>query len=245
MNLHFAELNAGDLALLHIVGETKRKELQLLLHFARGRGPSGASRNRSTRSGVSISALRALLPTVTVGRPPSLGTGQEPQPRERDCEPSTPGITTGLSPSMYATREFVVPRSIPTTRPSAILFVHAPRVSFTSRTQVAQVAPAVEQGNHLVLRSLSRTASSPWSQVVHSARRSLVDAFPACPQISALPAVRLASDLGIFFVHRLAAMRISSICMFRSNTSSSRSAGAREGSSPRPCRRCSSPISAP
>src|SRR6185503_1308896 len=33
-------------------------------------------------------------------------------------EPSTPGMTTGLSPSIYATRELVVPRSIPTTRPS-------------------------------------------------------------------------------------------------------------------------------
>src|SRR5258707_14831675 len=29
-------------------------------------------------------------------------------------EPSSPGITTGESPSMYATREFVVPRSMPT-----------------------------------------------------------------------------------------------------------------------------------
>src|SRR5258706_1346636 len=36
-------------------------------------------------------------------------------------EPSSPGITTGLSPCMKATREFVVPRSIPTMRSVAII----------------------------------------------------------------------------------------------------------------------------
>src|SRR5271170_7644163 len=36
-------------------------------------------------------------------------------------EPSSPGITTGLSPCMKATREFVVPRSMPTMRSEAIV----------------------------------------------------------------------------------------------------------------------------
>src|ERR1022692_1997813 len=35
-------------------------------------------------------------------------------------EPSSPGITTGLSPCIKATREFVVPRSMPTMRSDAI-----------------------------------------------------------------------------------------------------------------------------
>ena len=53
-----------------------------------------------TRSGVSISALRALLPTVTVGRPPSAGMGSSATTDGTRFEPSTPGITTGVSPSM-------------------------------------------------------------------------------------------------------------------------------------------------
>ncbi len=50
----------------------------------------------------------AALPTATPSsvHPTTEGTRRSP---------SSPGITTGVSPSMYATSEFVVPRSMPTT----------------------------------------------------------------------------------------------------------------------------------
>src|SRR5579872_5270631 len=125
-----------------------------------------------TRSGRSISDLRALLPTVTVGRPPPAGSGSSATTEGTRLEPSTPGITTGWSPSMYATREFVVPRSIPTTRPSAMhSFVletsrgltppwskNRPAVFAFERAgyvahEVAEIPPPVEQRNHCLLRS--------------------------------------------------------------------------------------------
>ena len=45
----------------------------------------------------------------------------------------------GVSPTMVATREFVVPRSIPTTRPikfNSAMLSQAPKTSFTSRTKL-------------------------------------------------------------------------------------------------------------
>src|ERR1700757_4467435 len=118
-----------------------------------------------------MSALRALLPTVTVGRTPPAGIGSSATTDGTRFKPSTPGITTGVSPSIYATREFVVPRSIPTTRPSAMIslvFLSAcrPALSASLRRndaasavqglryiphQVAEIPPPVQQGNHVVL----------------------------------------------------------------------------------------------
>src|SRR5579863_5867545 len=98
-----------------------------------------------TRSGVSISTRRALLPTVTVGRLPPSGIGSSATTDGTRLDPSTPGMTTGLSPSMYATREFVVPRSIPTTRPSAMLIVSGSHGLVDFANQIAQVATPVEQ----------------------------------------------------------------------------------------------------
>src|SRR5271156_3886929 len=50
-------------------------------------------------------------------------------------EPSSPGMTTGLSPCMKATREFVVPRSMPTMRSVAIV------ANAEGRTQNSEVTP--------------------------------------------------------------------------------------------------------
>src|ERR1035441_8899134 len=94
-----------------------------------------------------MSALRALLPTVTVGRPPPGGIGSSATTDGTKLDPSTPGITTGFSPCMYATREFVVPRSIPTTRPSAILLSSSQGLGNIAN-QIAEVAPPVQQRHH-------------------------------------------------------------------------------------------------
>src|ERR1700730_5559248 len=56
-----------------------------------------------------MSCFRAALPTTA--RPDAMATTDGTR-----LEPSSPGITTGFSPCMKATSEFVVPRSIPTTR---------------------------------------------------------------------------------------------------------------------------------
>src|SRR3954452_24131779 len=78
-------------------------------------------------------------------------------------DPSSPGMMTGVSPSMNPTSEFVVPRSIPTMRSAGILqlshrgnhklpeycssifqsFVHV-------ANQVADVVAAVQNANHFV-----------------------------------------------------------------------------------------------
>src|SRR5689334_21958346 len=54
--------------------------------------------------------LRAALPTMISSFSPRATT------EGTRFNPSSPGITTGVSPCMNATREFVVPRSIPTMR---------------------------------------------------------------------------------------------------------------------------------
>src|SRR5882724_3473936 len=69
------------------------------------------------RSGVSIRYLRAVLPTLIWLFPSSATTDGT------RFEPSSPGMTTGVSPCMNATSEFVVPRSIPTMRSVAILYL--------------------------------------------------------------------------------------------------------------------------
>src|SRR3954469_3455388 len=61
------------------------------------------------RVGVSTKYFRAALPTT--GSSFSSSATTEGTSRE----PSSPGMTTGVSPCMKATREFVVPKSIPTT----------------------------------------------------------------------------------------------------------------------------------
>src|ERR1017187_9087359 len=106
-----------------------------------------------TRSGVAMSAFRALLPTVTVGRPPPGGMGSSATTDGTRFEPSTPGITTGFSPCIYATRELVVPKSIPTTRPSAILLSSSQGLGNVAN-QIAEVAPPIQQGHHSLLRGL-------------------------------------------------------------------------------------------
>src|SRR6266567_5042488 len=62
----------------------------------------------TARSGVSISELRAAFP-ITGWLLQSRATTEGSR-----FKPSSPGITTGISPCMNATREFVVPRSMPT-----------------------------------------------------------------------------------------------------------------------------------
>ena len=70
----------------------------------------------TARSGCSIRLLRAALP-ITGWFSSSSATTEGTR-----FKPSSPGITTGVSPCMKATREFVVPRSIPTMWSEAIYF---------------------------------------------------------------------------------------------------------------------------
>ena len=65
----FAELNARNLALFDVVGQPEGKQLQLALHFGQAAAHE-ALYGIDDALGRSMSALRALLPTVTVGRPP-------------------------------------------------------------------------------------------------------------------------------------------------------------------------------
>src|SRR5882762_1158037 len=69
----------------------------------------------AARSGVSMRYFRAQLPTM-IWSWSSKATTDGTRLR-----PSSPGITTGVSPCMNATRELVVPRSIPTMRSFDIL----------------------------------------------------------------------------------------------------------------------------
>src|ERR1700686_5867023 len=62
-------------------------------------------------------------------------------------KPSSPGITTGLSPCMKATREFVVPRSMPTMRSGDIV------LNAEVRSQNAEVKAAVLTSAFLLLTS--------------------------------------------------------------------------------------------
>src|ERR1700684_128675 len=71
-------------------------------------------------SGACSNVCRAPLPTSMVGRPPSRA-GANATTEGTRFRPSSPGITTGLSPCMKATRELVVPRWIPTMRSVDIL----------------------------------------------------------------------------------------------------------------------------
>src|SRR5437762_6490706 len=66
------------------------------------------------RSGVSIRYRRAELPMIGWLFPSKATT------EGTRLDPSSPGITTGVSPCINATSEFVVPRSMPTMRSSAI-----------------------------------------------------------------------------------------------------------------------------
>src|ERR1019366_2235374 len=113
------------------------------------------------RSGVSIRYVRGALPT-TVWAFSSSATTEGTR-----FSPSSPGITTGRSPSMYATNELVVPRSIPTMRSFAMLrfsLFAKPRCARSLSEQrpsalqhlvdvaqqIAQVAATIQYIHHLV-----------------------------------------------------------------------------------------------
>src|SRR6201996_1604550 len=64
--------------------------------------------------------------------------------------PSSPGMTTGFSPCIKATRELVVPRSIPTTRSSAISLRLSQGLLYIAH-QVQQVTASLQQGSHSFL----------------------------------------------------------------------------------------------
>ena len=115
----------------------------------------------------------------------------------------------------------------------AILSVSTPdsQVSrFTSRTRLLKVAPPIEQGHHrLLCDCLARTGVV--AVVPHLPLRAQV-AIDVIQQPSnfSLPAQQLLLATAGSSSPILRAMRISSSCMFRSKTSSSRSAGTRDGS---------------
>ena len=116
----FAELNARNLALFDVVDQPERKPLQLALDF--GQAAAHEALNRVDDAFGPLDERLAGAVADRDGRTAaSAGRGSSATTDGTRFEPSTPGITTGLSPSMYATREFVVPRSIPTTRPSAMI----------------------------------------------------------------------------------------------------------------------------
>src|SRR5260370_23471200 len=64
-------------------------------------------------------------------------------------DPSSPGITTGLSPCMKATREFVVPRSMPTMRSVAMV------ANAELRSQNAEVTTTVASALLLLTSDLT------------------------------------------------------------------------------------------
>src|SRR3954470_16664396 len=98
------------------------------------------------RVGVSIRYLRAAFPTT--GSSFSSSATTEGTRRE----PSSPGITTGVSPFMKATREFVVPRSMPTTGAFFSSLISNP--SFRSLVSVLL-------GTHEVKRDIRLIADDP------------------------------------------------------------------------------------
>src|SRR5579862_4305359 len=108
------------------------------------------------RFGVSMRYLRAALPTMTCSRSSRATT------EGTRLSPSSPGITTGLSPCRKATSEFVVPRSIPTMR-SGICTQYSAlgiwqfakcQLAFQNfvhvSNQISYVGTAVQQVHHLV-----------------------------------------------------------------------------------------------
>ena len=86
----------------------------------------------TARSGVSIRYLRAALPT-TIWPFSSSATTDGTR-----FSPSSPGMTTGRSPSMYATSELVVPRSIPTMRSLLLIRCSLIRSSLLRQTSANQ-----------------------------------------------------------------------------------------------------------
>src|SRR5216683_3733890 len=102
----------------------------------------------TARSGVSIKYLRAALPTMIFSFSSSATTDGT------RFTPSSPGITTGELPCINATRELVVPRSMPTMRlVEAIqndLKSSIPECLIHVSYQIPYVAAAVEQVHQLV-----------------------------------------------------------------------------------------------
>ena len=125
-----------------------------------------------------------------------------------------------------------------------------PCSSFSSQSfghvadQIAEVAPPVEQSHHLLLRRFARGRIALVPRL--PLRAQIPIHFSSRPSNFLLACSRLSSSSGSASPI-LRAMRISSSCMFSSKTSSSRSAGTRDGPSDPYglCRACSSPISAP
>src|SRR5450755_673632 len=63
--------------------------------------------------------------------------------------PSSPGITTGVSPCIKATRELVVPRSMPTMRSVAISWLLLLKRRIYISDQIPDVIAAVQHIYHL------------------------------------------------------------------------------------------------
>ena len=109
-----AELDAQHFSGLQVVGEAEGEEFQFFLNVF-----DAASHQAFDRVDGAFRRFDQIL-ARGVADDGLIISRRARRPRARRFKPSSPGITTGVSPCMNATREFVVPRSMPTMRSEAI-----------------------------------------------------------------------------------------------------------------------------